>query len=296
MSILHVNTIFLSIVLEALPFVFLGVFTSALIQTFVAEGSVQRFIPKNPVIAIVPAVLVSAIFPVCECAIIPVVRRLMKKGMPLHIGVIFIVGAPILNPIVFASTYYAFHSTPVIAYARMGLAFVSAIVIGSLVYAIFRNRNQLKWTTEELLDKSVPSDDRQIPKIKAVFYHASDEFFDMGKFLILGALIASLFQTFFDRNLLVSLAANDTVSPLVMMAFAFVVSLCSEADAFVASSFAHTFSAGSLLAFLVYGPMLDLKGTVMLFAYFRTKFVIGLMAIITVSVYVLILMAQYVFM
>ena len=112
MSILHVNTIFLSIVLEALPFVFLGVFTSALIQTFVAEGSVRRFIPKNPVVAIVPAVLVSAIFPVCECAIIPVVRRLMKKGMPLHIGVIFIVGAPILNPIVFASTYYAFQFNP----------------------------------------------------------------------------------------------------------------------------------------------------------------------------------------
>ena len=118
----------------------------------------------------------------------------------------------------------------------------------------------------------------------------------MGKFLILGALIASLFQTFFDRNLLVSLAANDTVSPLVMMAFGFVLSLCSEADAFVASSFAHTFSAGSLLAFLVYGPMLDLKGTIMLFAYFRTKFVIGLMAMITVSVYVLILIAQYLFM
>ena len=156
-SILHVNTIFLSIVLEALPFVFLGVFTSALIQTFVSEEAVQRFIPKNPIVAIVPAVLVSAIFPVCECAIIPVVRRLMKKGMPLHIGVIFIVGAPILNPIVFASTYYAFQSTPAIAYSRMGLAFILAIVIGSLIYAFYRNRNQLKWTTEELLDRPVQS-------------------------------------------------------------------------------------------------------------------------------------------
>ncbi|QNK89882.1 MULTISPECIES: permease [unclassified Sporosarcina] len=295
-SILHVNTIFLSIVLEALPFVFLGVFTSALIQTFVSEEAVQRFIPKNPIIAIVPAVLVSAIFPVCECAIIPVVRRLMKKGMPLHIGIIFIVGAPVLNPIVFASTYYAFQSTPAIAYARMGLAFVLAIVIGSLIYAFYRNRNQLKWTTEELLDRPIQSGGREVPKIKAVFYHASDEFFDMGKFLIMGAMIASLFQTFFDRGLLVSIAANDMTSPLVMMGFAFILSLCSEADAFVASSFAHTFSAGSLLAFLVYGPMLDLKGTIMLFAYFRAKFVIGLMAIITVSVYVMILIYQYLFM
>jgi len=295
-SMLHVNTIFLSIVLEALPFVFLGVFTSALIQTFVSEEAVQRFIPKNPIIAIVPAVLVSAIFPVCECAIIPVVRRLMKKGMPLHIGVIFIVGAPILNPIVFASTYYAFQSTPAIAYARMGLAFVLAIVIGSLIYAFYRNRNQLKWTTEELLDRPIQSSGREVSKIKAVFYHASDEFFDMGKFLIIGAMIASLFQTFFDRSLLVSITTNDMISPLVMMGFGFILSLCSEADAFVASSFAHTFSAGSLLAFLVYGPMLDLKGTIMLFAYFRAKFVIGLMAIITVSVYVMILIYQYLFM
>lgn len=295
-SILHVNTIFLGIVLEALPFIFLGVFTSALIQTFVAEETVRRFIPKNPIVAIVPAVLVSAVFPVCECAIIPVVRRLLKKGMPLHVGIIFIVGAPILNPIVFASTYYAFHSTPAIAYARMGLAFVLAIVIGSLIYAFYRNQNQMKWTTEELLDRPVLANDRKISKMKSVFYHASDEFFDMGKFLIMGAMLASLFQTFFDRTLLVNLAANDTVSPLVMMGFAYILSLCSEADAFVASSFAHTFSAGSLLAFLVYGPMLDLKGSIMLFAYFRAKFVIGLMAIITVSVYVMILIYQYVFM
>ena len=112
----------------------------------------------------------------------------------------------------------------------------------------------------------------------------------------MGAMIASLFQTFFDRSILVNLAANDTISPLVMMGFGFILSLCSEADAFVASSFAHTFSAGSLLAFLVYGPMLDLKGTIMLFAYFRAKFVIGLMAIITVSVYMMILIYQYLFM
>lgn len=293
-SLLLVNTTFLGIVLEALPFVFLGVFTSALIQTFVSEEMVQRFIPKNPFVAIVPAVLVTAIFPVCECAIIPVVRRLMKKGMPLHIGVIFIVGAPILNPIVFASTYYAFYSTPGIAYARMGLAFVLAIIIGSLIFTFFRNQDQLKWTTDELLDRPIESSNQDLNKMKSVFYHASDEFFDMGKYLIIGAMIAGLFQTFFDRSLLVSLSDNDALSPLIMMGFGFILSLCSEADAFVASSFAHTFSAGSLLAFLVYGPMLDLKSTIMLFAYFRAKFVIGLMAIITVSVYAVILIYQYV--
>ncbi|MBW8348345.1 permease [Bacillus sp. IITD106] len=295
-SLLNVNTIFLSIILEALPFVLLGVFVSALIQTYVAEETVQKYIPKNPLIAIIPAAILSAIFPVCECAIIPVVRRLIKKGMPLHIGVIFIVGAPILNPIVFAATYYAFQTSPSIAYARMGLAFVLAIVIGGLTYAFFRNRDQLKWTTNELLDRPVESIGQETNKLKSTFFHASDEFFDMGKYLIMGAMIASLFQTFFDRSVLISMGTSDTASPLIMMGFGFVLSLCSEADAFVASSFAHTFSTGSLLAFLVYGPMLDLKNTIMMFAYFRAKFVIGFMVIVTVSVYAVILIYQYWFL
>ncbi|WP_225221077.1 permease [Bacillus norwichensis] len=295
MGLLNVNTIFLSIILEALPFVLLGVFVSALIQTYVAEETVQRFIPKNPIVAIVPAAIVSAIFPVCECAIIPVVRRLIKKGMPLHLGVIFIVGAPILNPIVFASTYYAFQTTPSIAYARMGLSFLLAIIIGGMTYVIFRNSDQLKWNTTELIYQPEVTT-KNSNKLKSTFYHASDELFDMGKYLIIGAVIASLFQSMFDRNVLISLGGSESTSPLIMMGFAYILSLCSEADAFVASSFAHTFSAGSLLAFLVYGPILDLKNTFMLFAFFRSKFVIIFIVIVTVTVYVIILGYQYLFL
>jgi hypothetical protein len=216
--------------------------------------------------------------------------------MPLHLGIIFIVGAPILNPIVFVSTYYAFQSTPSIAYARMGLAFLLTIVIGSLIYFFYRNSNQLRWTTNELLDSSVVLNEQKVSKLKQFLFNASDEFFDMGKYLIIGTIIASLFQTFFNRDILVSLGTSDTISPIVMMGFGFILSLCSEADAFVASSFVHTFSTGSLLAFLVYGPMLDLKSTLMLFAYFRAKFVIGYIVITTISVYAVILIYQYLYL
>ncbi|TQR05800.1 permease [Psychrobacillus soli] len=291
---LNAGTIFLSIVLEALPFIFLGVFASALIQTFVSESTVQKWIPKNPLIAIVPVALLSALFPVCECAIIPVVRRLIKKGMPLHLGVILIIGAPILNPIVFASTYYAFQSTPGIAYARMILAFILAIIIGIVVFLCYRNTNQLKWTTTEFVDSHVKMvNAKNNSKLKILLFNSTDEFFDMGKYLIFGTILASLFQTFFNRETLVSLASSDIVSPLVMMGLGFILSLCSEADAFVASSFAHTFSTGSLLAFLLFGPMLDLKSSFMLFAYFKFKFVIGYMVIVTVSVYAVILIFQH---
>jgi len=290
---LNAGTIFLSIVLEALPFIFLGVFASAFIQTFVSEITVQKWIPRNSLVAIIPVALLSALFPVCECAIIPVVRRLIKKGMPLHLGIILVIGAPILNPIVFASTYYAFQSTPGIAYTRMILAFILAIMIGTIVFFCYRNTNQLKWTTTEFVDSYVNMvNSKESSKMKLLLFNATDEFFDMGKYLIFGTILASLFQTFFNRETLVSLASSDIVSPLVMMGLGFILSLCSEADAFVASSFAHTFPTGSLLAFLLFGPMLDLKSSFMLFAYFKFKFVIGYMVIVTLSVYVVILIFQ----
>jgi uncharacterized membrane protein YraQ (UPF0718 family) len=120
-------------------------------------------------------------------------------------------------------------------------------------------------------------------------YHASDEFFDMGKYLLFGALVASLFQTFLDRQLLTNLASNDYMSSAVMMGFAYVLSLCSEADAFVASSFSHTFSPTALLAFLLYGPMMDFKNTIMLLSFFKKRFAFSLILIITVVVYVIVM-------
>ncbi|MBD1380238.1 permease [Metabacillus arenae] len=293
--LLNLNTIFLSIVLEAIPFILLGVFVSALIQVFISEETIKRLLPKNAIIALFPAALLGAIFPICECAIVPVVRRLIKKGMPLHVGVVFLVGAPILNPVVFASTYYAFQSATEIVYARMGLAFILSIIIGFMMYILFKNRDQLKWTRDELVGKGVLDNQQEIGKVKSTFYHASDEFFEMGKYLIFGAFLASLFQTFLDRSLLAELGSSEFIAPGVMMAFAFVLSLCSEADAFVAASFGGTFTAGSLIAFLVYGPMLDLKNTIMLFAFFRAKFVAAFIVVVTILVYISVLVYQQVF-
>lgn len=292
-SILLLNTMFLSIILEAFPFILIGVFASAIIQTFVSEDMVRRFIPTNPLLAIFPAAIVSVLLPVCECAIILVVRRLLRKGLPLHVGIIFLVGAPILNPIVFASTYYAFQSEPSMAYARMGLAFLLAIIIGLVMYFLYKNTSQLKRSTEDLVTATEQQTELTGKrKWKTVFYHASDEFFDVGKYVIFGTIVASAFQTYFNRDLLVTVSENDFVAPLVMMAFGFVLSICSEADAFIASSFSHTFSTGSLLAFLLYGPMLDLKNTIILFAYFKSKFVVILMGVITVAVFAIVLLYQ----
>ncbi|PGT89659.1 permease [Bacillus sp. AFS040349] len=293
-NLLNLNTIFLSIVIEAIPFILLGVFVSSLIQVFVSEETVQKYIPKNMIVAVLPAALLGAIFPVCECAIVPVVRRLIKKGMPLHVAFVFLACAPILNPVVAASTYFAFRNNTDILIGRMALAFLLSMVIGLILYVLFKQSNQFKVTSEELIGRGAdPSETPvKVNRLKATIYHASDEFFDMGKYLIIGALIASVFQTFLDRSILVSLGSNEFSSPIVMMAFAFLLSLCSEADAFVAASFGSAFAPGALLAFLVYGPMLDLKNTVMLFAYFKAKFVLVFMLVVTVVVYVGVLIYQ----
>ncbi|WP_216830470.1 permease [Alkalihalobacterium elongatum] len=291
---LNVNTIFLGIVIEAVPFILLGVFVSALIQIYVSEDALQRYLPKNAYMALLPAAVLGAIFPICECAIIPVVRRLIKKGMPLHVGVVFLVAAPILNPVVAASTFYAFRTDLTVLYARMGLAFVLAIIIGAIMYLLFKNRDQLKWTKEELTGRvMIPIQTTKKPnRVKQTLYHAADEFFLMGKYLIAGAFIAALFQTLLDRNVLLTIGSNEWSSTGVMMAFAFILSLCSEADAFVAASFGNTFTTGSIIAFLVYGPMLDLKNTIMLFAFFRAKFVISFMLVVTAVVFISVLSLQ----
>ncbi|WP_081791949.1 permease [Caldalkalibacillus mannanilyticus] len=298
-SWLDVNTIFLSIVIEALPFILLGVFASALIQIYVKEDMLQRYIPKNAYAALLPATILGAIFPICECAIIPVVRRLIKKGMPLHIGVVFLVAAPILNPVVAASTFFAFRTDLSVLYWRMGLAFVLAMAIGAALYVLFKNSNQLKWSKEELIGQGgqqggdpQSSSPKTLNKWKQTLYHTTDEFFDMGKYLIAGAFVAALFQTFLDRQLLLSIGNEAWSSTLVMMAFAFVLSLCSEADAFVAASFGSTFTTGSLIAFLVYGPMLDLKNVIMMVAYFKLRFVLAFIAVVTTVVFVSVLLLQ----
>ena len=258
-SFLNVNTIFLSIILEAIPFILLGAFVSAFIQSFISENTIQRIIPRNAYLAVIPAALLGIIFPICECAIIPVVRRLIKKGMPEHVGVVFMLSAPILNPVVYASTYIAFKNTPYMANARMIVGFISSIIIGLIVYHFFKGKKILKERLTTIHQHHHDHHHSHNNRILDTLYHASDELFDTGKYLFIGAFFASLFQAFLNRNVLLSIGTNHIVSPVVMMGFAYVLSVCSEADAFVASSFGSTFTEGALLAFLVFGPMIDIK-------------------------------------
>jgi uncharacterized protein len=286
-TLLTFKTMFVSIVLEAFPFILLGVLISSVLEVFVSDDFVRRLIPKNPVLGVMVSCVLGFVFPICECGMIPVARRLVKKGMPLYSAVVFLLAGPILNPIVFVSTYMAFRSHPEIVYTRMGLAFAVAAAAGLVVYRFVRT-NPLRPAPGELLhyshnhqhDHHHPHDHdhhhhnhSNAGKMFSTFEHASAEFFDMGKYLVFGALLTALIQTFMDRGSLVSIGQSEWASQLFMMGFAYILSICSTSDAFVASSFTTTFTSGSLIAFLVFGPMLDMKSTLMLLSVFKAKFV-----------------------
>ncbi|MGG1517038.1 permease [Paenibacillus oryzisoli] len=282
------KTVFISILLEALPFILLGVLLSSLIQTFVSEQTIRRFTPKHPLLAIGFACLLGLLFPMCECGMIPVVRKLISKGMPVYVAVVFIISGPIINPIVFAATFMAFRNHPAIAYARIGLALAVSVIVGLLLYRFIRG-NQLRNSRSGFLEASSAGNHDHSGgglgrKVNTLFAHASDEFFEMGKYLVFGALLTALIQVFMQRESLLAIGQGPLSSHVFMMGFAYILSLCSTSDAFVASSFQNSFTTGSLLTFLVFGPMLDFKSTLMLLSVFKSRFVLMLSCLIIVTV------------
>lgn len=280
-SFLQLNSIFISILIEAIPFILIGVILSGIIQMFVSEEMIARIMPKNRFLAVLFGALAGVLFPACECGIIPITRRLLLKGVPLHAGVAFMLTAPIINPIVLFSTYIAFGNRWSVVFYRGGLALAVSVIIGIILSYQFKDN--------QLLKPDEPGHHHHhhhtlLQKLGGTLRHAIDEFFSVGKYLIIGAFIAAAMQTYVKTSTLLAIGQNDVSSSLVMMGLAFVLSLCSEVDAFIASSFSSTFSLGSLIAFLVFGAMVDIKNLLMMLAAFKKRFVSLLITYIVVIV------------
>ncbi|MFC4356241.1 permease [Chryseomicrobium palamuruense] len=279
----QLNTIFLSILIEAIPFVLIGVLIAGFIQIFITEEHIRARLPKNKVQAVFMSCVVGALFPACECGIVPIVRRLIEKGVPLYAGVGFLLTGPLINPIVILSTYMAFGNDMKMALLRMGVGFVAALTIALVISYLFKS-NQLKQKERSLSQVKT----KQLPlfqRVKGMLEHSIDEFFDMSKYLIIGAFVAAALQTYVSAQTLLLFGDGVYQSMIVMMAMAFFLSLCSEADAFIGASFKNIFPSSSILAFLVYGPMIDLKNTIMLLNVFKAKFVFILFILITLIVF-----------
>ena len=272
-------TIFLGIFIEALPFLLLGVVASATIQLVVSPAWLQRFSPRSPFLAaLLGATLGLFCLPVCECGTVPATRRLLAKGAPLPLSVAFLLAAPAVNPVVIVSTWIAFNGQPLFVFGRLGLTIVIATVAGVALGAHPR--------PQQVIVPFASDDDHAAchvgqGRLAHFLDHARDEFFEMGRFLVIGAAIAAAFQTIVPRQALLALGQGPLISILVLMALAIILSICSTVDAFVALAFAGSFLPGATLAFLVFGPMIDIKSVLLFTTIFRRRTVLLLVLLTT---------------
>jgi uncharacterized protein len=271
------STRFLGIFIEAVSFLLIGTIVSGLIAVFVSNDDITRFVPRNPIAATIVGSMLGVVFPVCECGVVPVTRRLYQKGLPVSVGITFLLAAPVMNPIVFASTYAAFGWGPVLI-GRYVITWIIAVSVGLLFSLQTRPQRLIHAPGLPTVSGAAPEASSVplvrpalLPGLKQALKVAGEEFYEMGRYLIIGAFLAAVMQTLIPQETLKGLATNPVNSVLVMAGLAFLLSVCSTVDAFLALSFARTFTTGSILTFLTFGPMVDIKSAMMYLGVFKRR-------------------------
>ena len=273
--------IFQGLLIEALPFLMLGVTIAGLARWLVPQSAWVRRLPRNPLLAPIVGALLGFALPACECGNVPVARRLLASGAPLGTGFGFLFAAPVLNPIVLASTWAAFPDQTWLLWARPAGAFVIALALSALLGLIPESRLLQAALLEErrlsqplssigLLERRTglvgagpakPAMPAQSTALlpRELLFHSTREFLSLLTLLVLGSALAAVVQTWLPRSWLLALGSAPTLSVLALMLLALVVSVCSSVDAFLALGFAAQVTPGALLAFLLLGPVVDLK-------------------------------------
>jgi uncharacterized membrane protein YraQ (UPF0718 family) len=243
------STVFVAIIVQALPFLVLGVLMSAAIAAFVPRAFWQRALPSNPILAVPVAGAAGIVLPGCECASVPVAGSLMARGVTPAAALAFLLSAPAINPIVLVSTFVAFPGEPEMVVARLIASFGTAVIVGWL-WLRFGRPGWLRIPQRMHVEGSTPWHTFRLT--------ASHDFLHAGGFLVIGGLAAAAMNVAMPTEWMDALASNSLLAILAMAVLAVLLSICSEADAFVAASFT-SFSLTARLTFLVVGPMIDLK-------------------------------------
>ncbi|MCS4488327.1 permease [Streptococcus sciuri] len=287
-NILQWFAIFLSIIIEALPFVLLGAIFSGFIEVYVTPDSVNRLLPKPKFLRILFGTLIGFVFPSCECGIVPIINRFIEKKVPAYTAIPFLTTAPIINPIVLFATYSAFGNSVRFVLLRLIGSLLIALVLGCLL-AYVLDSDILKDSANSNHFRDYSSE-KGHHKFFLALGHAIEEFFDTGRYLVFGTLVASAMQIFVPTHFLTTIGHSPLMAILVMMLLAFILSLCSEADAFIGASLLSTFGIAPVIAFLLIGPMVDIKNLMMMIKSFKPKFIVQFVTIASslVAIYCLI--------
>lgn len=298
---------FLSILLEGTPFVLLGTLISGAVDQFLPSGYLLRKLPRKGR-GIFISGLAGLVFPMCECGVVPVVRRLIRKGMPPEHGITYMLAAPIVNPITALSTFAAFKGQGALdmTLMRLGLGFFVAVLVGFAVHhlrrrfvltpALAAEVEELEKRRDALPESAEPEDDHDhehehahAPKppfwrriVGALEITASD-FLDMMLYFVLGAAAAAFFNTSIRQEIILPLATDVWLATFSMMGFAALLSICSSSDAFIAATLT-AFPFASKLAFLTFGPMVDLKLIFIYSALLRKTFILALVCFLFVLI------------
>ena len=289
--------LFLSIVLEGAPFIFFGTLVSGIIDAYLPPGLIDKWLPKNKWLAVIMSALLGAIFPVCECAIVPVIRRLIKKGLPISCAITYMLAAPIINPITIISTMNAFNDSAgksellsamtkdssqalFVTSSRLLIAFIVTVGVGFVVMKI-RTSSILRPSLISEKEKSDHEHDHshddageKPDKLVQAMRTALRDFVETAMYFTIGVAITALFKAYVTDSMIIAFNQSEYIGVNLMMILAFVLSLCSTSDAFIAANFPVPLSAK--LAFLVFGPMMDVKLVFMYLSVFIKKFVLSL--------------------
>ncbi|WP_271252810.1 permease [Pseudanabaena sp. Chao 1811] len=305
-QLLSAFTLFLSLLVEAIPFLMMGVLLSGALLIFVDERKLIKILPKNPFLGALAGSLLGFMFPVCECGNVPVARRLISQGAPISVAVSFLLAAPTINPVVIWATWTAFRDQPEIAVLRVVLSLANAAIVSMIFSAqkdlrpILQPNIAIALPASKVKAGAVPTgtfflgEDRSQPldlsgyntesnqiitkslpdRLNLLLDNTLAEMRELGAILVFGSAIAAIIQVWVPRDIILSLGQGQVSSIISMMILAAIVSICSTVDAFFALSFASTFTGGSLLAFLVFGPTIDLKAIGLILTIFQKRAVI----------------------
>lgn len=321
-------TLFLSLLVEAIPFLILGVLLSSLLLLFVDEKKLISVLPKNPLLGALAGSCAGFLFPVCECGNVPVARRLLMQGAPAPVAIGFLLAAPTINPIVIWSTWVAFREQPEIVVLRVVFSLTIATVIGFIFSSQADIQHLLQPSVTRFMSRptvNIPESQPQttmpsetptllqsgsyilgggvvqrldigllgsspaiaatstesalVQKLRLFVENSIQELRELGGVLVLGSAIAAFLQVAVPREIIIGLGQGPILSIIAMMVLAAVVSICSTVDSFFALAFASTFTSGSLLAFLVFGPMVDLKSLGLMLSVFKSRAIIYIFTI-----------------
>lgn len=260
-------TLAFSVLIESIPFIILGIVLSVLVQVWIPQHWLFRILPRNPVARRFVISLLGMFLPVCECGNVPLARGLVARGYSVSDSMTFLLAAPIINPVTIITTHQAFGFDDGILAARLVGAVAIANILGWLFSKHPNPENLL--TTRFAAQCRVAPGGLEVGKVAKSVDMFVREATVLMPALIIGSLIAGAIQVVVSRDQLVALGSDPLLSVLAMMALAFVISICANVDSFFILPFADTFLPGSLVAFLLLGPIVDIKMLALLRTTYR---------------------------